>query len=57
MRATSACKPVWLGLVKDREAEIDILAWIDAGGPGIAELPDVLSLYLIQAPRPSRRTP
>ncbi|MFJ4919529.1 (2Fe-2S) ferredoxin domain-containing protein [Streptomyces sp. NPDC088725] len=45
-------RPVWLGLVNDRDATADITAWIEAGGPGIAEPPGILDLYAF---RPSRR--
>ncbi|MFJ8443500.1 (2Fe-2S) ferredoxin domain-containing protein [Kitasatospora griseola] len=45
-------RPVWLGLVNDLEATADITAWIEAGGPGLAEPPAVLDLYAFQ---PSRR--
>ncbi|MFD8595768.1 (2Fe-2S) ferredoxin domain-containing protein [Kitasatospora sp. NPDC059646] len=45
-------RPVWLGLVNDRDAAADITAWVAAGGPGLAEPPAVLDLYAF---RPSRR--
>jgi hypothetical protein len=45
-------RPVWLGLVNDRDATADIAAWTEAGGPGLADLPDILDLYAFQ---PSRR--
>ncbi|WP_042416486.1 hypothetical protein [Streptacidiphilus anmyonensis] len=45
-------RPVWLGLVNDRDATADIAAWTRAGGPGLAEPPDILDLYAFQ---PSRR--
>jgi (2Fe-2S) ferredoxin len=45
-------RPCWLGLVLDLEVIADIAAWITAGGPGLAEPPDVLDLYEFQ---PSRR--
>ncbi|MEU5272393.1 hypothetical protein [Streptomyces hygroscopicus] len=37
--------PVWLGLVNDTDATEDIAAWVRAGGPGVAPLPDILELY------------
>ncbi|MEV6121613.1 (2Fe-2S) ferredoxin domain-containing protein [Streptomyces sp. NPDC052077] len=52
-RAAGA-RPVWLGLVNDRDATEDIAAWARAGGPGVAPLPDILALYAITPPR--RRT-
>ncbi|MFJ1645061.1 (2Fe-2S) ferredoxin domain-containing protein [Streptomyces sp. NPDC088258] len=45
-------RPVWLGLVNDPDAIADITAWIRAGGPGLAEPPPILDLYVF---RPSRR--
>ncbi|MFF0294712.1 (2Fe-2S) ferredoxin domain-containing protein [Kitasatospora sp. NPDC004615] len=45
-------RPVWLGQVNDRDAAADITAWVAAGGPGLAEPPDILDLYAFQ---PSRR--
>ncbi|MFH9133372.1 (2Fe-2S) ferredoxin domain-containing protein [Streptomyces sp. NPDC017524] len=45
-------RPVWLGLVNDEHAEQDIVAWAAEGGPGLADAPDILDLYVFQ---PSRR--
>ncbi|MFJ1754938.1 (2Fe-2S) ferredoxin domain-containing protein [Kitasatospora sp. NPDC088134] len=45
-------RPLWLGLVNDRDAAADITAWIDAGGPGLADVPPILDLYVFS---PSRR--
>ncbi|MFF3557653.1 (2Fe-2S) ferredoxin domain-containing protein [Streptomyces tsukubensis] len=45
-------RPVWLGLVNDPDATADIAAWVDAGGPGKADPPEVLDLYTFS---PSRR--
>ncbi len=45
-------RPVWLGLVNDRDAANDIAAWVEAGGPGLADPPGVLDLYAFT---PSRR--
>lgn len=45
-------RPVWLGLVNDPDAAADITAWVTAGGPGLAEPPDILDLYAFT---PSRR--
>ncbi|MFF7160366.1 (2Fe-2S) ferredoxin domain-containing protein [Streptomyces sp. NPDC008086] len=47
-------RPVWFGLVNDPAATEDIAAWVRAGGPGIAELPDILDLYLFTPPRRAR---
>ncbi|MEV0785405.1 (2Fe-2S) ferredoxin domain-containing protein [Streptomyces sp. NPDC050423] len=45
-------RPVWLGQVNDPDAAADIATWVKAGGPGLAEAPDVLDLYTFS---PSRR--
>ncbi|RAG85650.1 (2Fe-2S) ferredoxin domain-containing protein [Streptacidiphilus pinicola] len=45
-------RPVWLGLVNDRDATSDIATWARNGGPGLADPPDILDLYAFQ---PSRR--
>ncbi|GGY10563.1 (2Fe-2S) ferredoxin domain-containing protein [Streptomyces anandii] len=45
-------RPVWLGLVNDTDAAGDITAWVEAGGPGLADPPGVLDLYAFT---PSRR--
>jgi (2Fe-2S) ferredoxin len=45
-------RPVWLGLVNDPHAAADITAWVTAGGPGLADPPDILDLYTFN---PSRR--
>ncbi|MFF8616216.1 (2Fe-2S) ferredoxin domain-containing protein [Streptomyces sp. NPDC015350] len=45
-------RPVWLGLVNDPDAVTDIAAWVGAGGPGLADPPAILDLYVF---RPSRR--
>ncbi|MFE0494422.1 hypothetical protein CLM85_10945 [Streptomyces albidoflavus] len=45
-------RPVWLGLVNDPGAVADITAWVENGGPGLTDAPDILDLYTF---RPSRR--
>ncbi|MGW2823018.1 (2Fe-2S) ferredoxin domain-containing protein [Streptomyces sp. NPDC001443] len=45
-------RPVWLGLVDDRDATDDIVARVRAGGPGSAPAPEILDLYEFS---PSRR--
>ncbi|MFE7214854.1 (2Fe-2S) ferredoxin domain-containing protein [Streptomyces sp. NPDC001698] len=47
--------PVWLGLVNDPDATADIAAWVRAGGPGLAEPPEVLYLYAFGPSRRVRR--
>lgn len=48
-------RPVWLGLVNDTDAAEDIAAWIRAGGPGLADPPGVLDLYVFTPSRRIRR--
>ncbi|MFE8947435.1 (2Fe-2S) ferredoxin domain-containing protein [Streptomyces sp. NPDC007856] len=48
-------RPVWLGLVNDPDATADITAWVRAGGPGLAEPPDILDLYAFAPSRRVRR--
>ncbi|TXS52459.1 (2Fe-2S) ferredoxin domain-containing protein [Streptomyces sp. t39] len=43
-------RPVWLGLVNDVPATEDVVAWVRAGGPGVAPLPDILDLYTFTPP-------
>ncbi|MFB6708098.1 (2Fe-2S) ferredoxin domain-containing protein [Streptomyces sp. NPDC056333] len=52
---TAGGRPVWLGLVNDPDATGDIAAWIRAGGPGLAEPPDILDLYVFDPSRRVRR--
>ncbi|MBB5625990.1 (2Fe-2S) ferredoxin domain-containing protein [Sphaerisporangium krabiense] len=44
-------RPVWLGFVLDEQIIDDIVAWVNAGGPGLADLPAVLSLHTFTPPR------
>ncbi|MFC9281633.1 (2Fe-2S) ferredoxin domain-containing protein [Streptomyces collinus] len=44
-------RPVWLGLVNDPDATEDIVAWVQAGGPGVAVPPEILDLYTFTPPR------
>lgn len=52
-RATGA-HPVWLGLVNDPDATEDIVAWVRAGGPGLAPMPPILDLYVFDPPHRRR---
>ncbi|MFE1751929.1 (2Fe-2S) ferredoxin domain-containing protein [Streptomyces anandii] len=49
-------RPVWLGLVNDTDAAGDITAWVEAGGPGLADPPGVLDLYAFTPSRRIRQT-
>ncbi|WP_055587733.1 hypothetical protein [Peterkaempfera griseoplana] len=48
-------RPLWLGLVNDPDAVADITAWVRAGGPGLADPPDILDLYAFSPSRRIRR--
>ncbi|MCD0453494.1 hypothetical protein LO762_30560 [Actinocorallia sp. API 0066] len=52
-RAAGA-RPVWLGLVNRADATEDIVAWINAGGPGVAPIPATLDLHVF-TPLPPKR--
>ncbi|GAA4203941.1 hypothetical protein GCM10022252_62320 [Streptosporangium oxazolinicum] len=41
---------MWLGLVNHPDAAEDIAAWIRAGGPGLAPIPDILTLHVFTPP-------
>ncbi|MFD1364221.1 hypothetical protein [Actinoplanes sichuanensis] len=43
-------RPVWFGLVLDDAVVDDLVAWIRAGGPGVAGLPAVLELSVVAPP-------
>lgn len=49
-------RPVWLGLVDGRDAADGIAAWVEAGGPGLADPPGVLDLYVFNPSRRIRQT-
>ncbi|MDF3301468.1 (2Fe-2S) ferredoxin domain-containing protein [Streptomyces tropicalis] len=48
-------RPVWLGLVNDPGAVADITARVAAGGPGLADPPELLDLYVFSPSRRVRR--
>jgi (2Fe-2S) ferredoxin len=45
-------RPVWFGLVTSDDVTEDIIAWAEAGGPGVAPMTDVLELSVVSAPVP-----
>ncbi|MCE7081654.1 NAD(P)H-dependent oxidoreductase subunit E [Streptomyces sp. ST2-7A] len=51
-------RPVWLGWVNAPESTEEVLEWVAAGGPGLAEPPAALSLHEVPpgdpAPTPKR---
>ncbi len=46
----AGARPVWFGLVLDDEVTGDIVDWVRAGGPGVADLPATLELSTITPP-------
>ncbi|MER5890586.1 (2Fe-2S) ferredoxin domain-containing protein [Streptomyces sp. NPDC001941] len=44
-------RAAWIGWTLDDDALDDILAWADAGGPGVAEPPATLRLQMIDPPK------
>jgi hypothetical protein len=44
---TQGARPVWFGGVLTEDATQDILAWVAAGGPGRADMPDGLVTRVI----------
>ncbi|MFF7333598.1 (2Fe-2S) ferredoxin domain-containing protein [Streptomyces sp. NPDC008150] len=44
-------RPVWLGLVNDTDAAADIRTWAADGGPGLADPPGILDLYVFSPSR------
>ncbi|GAA2896628.1 hypothetical protein GCM10010517_61600 [Streptosporangium fragile] len=47
-------RPVWLGLANDLDVVDDIAAWLRAGGPGLAAMPDIVALYAFTPPHRTR---
>ena len=43
-------RPVWFGLVLDDAVLNDLVSWVRAGGPGLAPIPPVLELSIIDPP-------
>ncbi len=46
----AGARPVWFGLVLDDDVLDDLTGWIEAGGPGVADLPPILELSVIAPP-------
>jgi len=51
----SGGRPTWLGWVLDDDSIRDIAGWVEAGGPGLAPIPDVLDLATFRPPRRADR--
>jgi (2Fe-2S) ferredoxin len=52
----AGARPTWLGFVLDDDAVDDIIAWVGAGGPGLADPPATVDLYVFHPPRRARRS-
>ncbi|MFP1629027.1 (2Fe-2S) ferredoxin domain-containing protein [Streptomyces sp. 5K101] len=48
-------RAAWIGWALDDDATDDVIAWAEAGGPGIAEPPVTLTLQMIPPPSDARR--
>ena len=48
----AGARPVWFGLVLDRDVTADIARWVLAGGPGVAPMSDILALSVVPEPVP-----
>ncbi|MEV4516435.1 hypothetical protein AB0K00_46740 [Dactylosporangium sp. NPDC049525] len=46
----AGARPVWLGYVLDDAVIGDLTAWVEAGGPGVVPLPEILGLYRTNPP-------
>ncbi|PRH78899.1 hypothetical protein C6N75_12450 [Streptomyces solincola] len=44
-------RAAWIGFTLDDDCLDEILAWVAAGGPGVAEPPAALALQLVDPPR------
>ncbi|GAB3105645.1 hypothetical protein GCM10027160_00040 [Streptomyces calidiresistens] len=47
-------RPVWLGWVNEPEGTEEVVAWVAAGGPGVAEPPVTLELHEVPPGDPAR---
>ncbi|WP_041760888.1 hypothetical protein [Pseudonocardia dioxanivorans] len=52
-RAAGA-RPVWLRDVLDADVTEDVVTWVRAGGPGVADPPDLLDLFVFTPARKVR---
>ncbi|NWF26707.1 (2Fe-2S) ferredoxin domain-containing protein [Streptomyces sp. PKU-EA00015] len=48
-------RAAWIGWALDDDATDDVIAWAEAGGPGMAEPPTTLTLQMIPPPSDARR--
>ncbi|GAB2977854.1 hypothetical protein GCM10023080_048570 [Streptomyces pseudoechinosporeus] len=47
-------RATWIGFALDDDCTDDLLAWVTAGGPGLAEPPPTLKLQFVRPPRETR---
>jgi hypothetical protein len=50
-------RATWIGFALDDTCTDDLLTWVAAGGPGVAEPPPTLELQVIRPPGETRRQP
>ncbi|MFF8841464.1 (2Fe-2S) ferredoxin domain-containing protein [Streptomyces sp. NPDC015127] len=48
-------RAAWIGWALDDDATDDVIAWAEAGGPGVAEAPATLTLQMIPPPSDAGR--
>lgn len=50
----SGGRPTWIGFASDHDSVDEIVEWVAAGGPGVAEPPVTLELQFIDPPKEAR---
>lgn len=51
----AGARPVWLGEILHDGTTDDVISWVNAGGPGVVDAPNVLDLYEFQPSNRFRR--
>ncbi|MDT9696497.1 (2Fe-2S) ferredoxin domain-containing protein [Streptomyces sp. P17] len=47
-------RPTWIGFATDDDSTDEVVRWVAAGGPGVAEPPVTLELQFIDPPKDAR---
>ncbi len=47
-------RPVWLGWMRKTVAVLELVEWVETGGPGEADIPSGLDLHTFRPPKNSR---
>ncbi|HEY8979164.1 MAG TPA: (2Fe-2S) ferredoxin domain-containing protein [Streptomyces sp.] len=50
----AGARSTWIGFATDDDATEELIAWAEAGGPGVADPPPALEMQFVKAPRGSR---